>query len=195
MVYAAYGVSGLTGIVGTFFVKDYLDLSPAFLAALLFWAGIPWALKMPVGHLVDLIWRWKALLVWLGASMIAASLLIMVGLIRYTQEMAAVMTLGQWYVVAALLAPTGYMIQDSVADAMTVEAVPRVDENGKPYDEATRKVMHTTMQTLGRVALIGGLALVAAANIYIFHGRRKRSAAKRRRRSTPTSTPRRSLSR
>ncbi|HWV88970.1 MAG TPA: hypothetical protein VNZ59_02705 [Burkholderiales bacterium] len=170
MVYAAYGVSGLTGIVGTFFVKDYLDLSPAFLAALLFWAGIPWALKMPVGHLVDLIWRWKALLVWLGASMIAASLLIMVGLIRYTQEMAAVMTLGQWYVVAALLAPTGYMIQDSVADAMTVEAVPRVDENGKPYDEATRKVMHTTMQTLGRVALIGGLALVAAANIYIFHG-------------------------
>jgi hypothetical protein len=170
MVYAAYGVSGLTGIVGTFFVKDYLDLSPAFLAGLLFWAGIPWALKMPVGHLVDLIWRWKALLVWLGASMIAASLLIMIGLISYTQDMAAVMTLGQWYVVAALLAPTGYMIQDSVADAMTVEAVPRVDEHGKPYDEATRKAMHTTMQTLGRVALIGGLALVAAANIYIFHG-------------------------
>ena len=80
MVYAAYGVSGLTGIVGTFFVKDYLDLSPAFLAALLFWAGIPWALKMPVGHLVDLIWRWKAALVWLGAAMIAASLLIMIGL-------------------------------------------------------------------------------------------------------------------
>ena len=53
---------------------------------------------------------------------------------------------------AALLAPTGYMIQDAVADAMTVEAVPRVDENGKPYDEATRKSMHTTMQTLGRVA-------------------------------------------
>ncbi len=60
LVYAAYGVSGLTGIVGTFFVKDYLDLSAEFLAALAFWAGIPWALKMPVGHLVDLIWRWKA---------------------------------------------------------------------------------------------------------------------------------------
>ena len=75
-----------------------------------------------------------------------------------------------WFVLAALLAPTGYMIQDAVADAMTVEAVPRVDENGKPYDEATRKSMHTTMQTLGRVALIGGLALVAAANVYLFHG-------------------------
>ena len=87
------------------------------------------------------------------------------------------------------------MIQDSVADAMTVEAVPRVDENGKAYDEQTRKAMHTTMQTLGRVALIGGLALVAAVNIYIFHGRRKLGREARRRRSTPTSTPRRWSSR
>ncbi|MDH3527777.1 MAG: hypothetical protein OEM43_09795, partial [Gammaproteobacteria bacterium] len=60
MVYLAYGVSGLTAIVGTFFVKDYLGLSAEFLAALGFWAGIPWALKMPLGHLVDLIWRHKA---------------------------------------------------------------------------------------------------------------------------------------
>jgi len=170
MVYAAYGVSGLTGIVGTFFVKDYLDLSAEFLAALLFWAGIPWAVKMPVGHLVDLIWRRKALLVWLGAAMIAASLLIMVGLLTHTEAMRAVMSPARWYVTAALLSPTGYMMQDAVADAMTVEAVPRVDASGKPYDEAMRKEMHTTMQTLGRVALIGGLALVAAANIWIFHG-------------------------
>ena len=47
---------------------------------------------------------------------------------------------------------------------MTVEAVPRVD------DARLQKSMHTTMQTLGRVAVIGGLALVAAANIYIFSG-------------------------
>ncbi|HEX6529225.1 MAG TPA: hypothetical protein VF004_05365 [Burkholderiales bacterium] len=164
MVYAAYGVSGLTGIVGTFFVRDYLDLSPAALAALAFWAGIPWALKMPVGHVVDLIWRWKALLVWLGAAIIAASLLIMVGLTTDPQAMRAYMSAERWYVLAALLAPTGYMIQDAVADAMTVEAVPRVD------DAQLQKSMHTTMQTLGRVAVIGGLALVAAANIYIFAG-------------------------
>jgi len=164
MVYAAYGVSGLTGIVGTFFVRDYLDLSPAFLAALAFWAGIPWALKMPVGHVVDLIWRWKALLVWLGAGMIAASLLIMVGLTTQMDEMRSVMSAERWYVLAALLAPTGYMIQDAVADAMTVEAVPRV------ADAQLQKSMHTTMQTLGRVAVIGGLALVAAANIYVFAG-------------------------
>jgi len=45
-----------------------------------------------------------------------------------------------------------------VADAMTVEAVPRVDERGRPIDPATRKLMNTTMQTLGRVALIGAFA-------------------------------------
>ena len=73
MVYLAAGISGLTGIVGAFFVKDYLGLSAEFLAALGFWANIPWALKMPMGHLVDLIWRWKGILVYVGASLIAAN--------------------------------------------------------------------------------------------------------------------------
>ena len=80
MVYLAAGVSGLTAIVGTFFIKDYLNLSAAFLASLGFWAGLPWALKMPLGHLVDLIWRQKAYLVGLGAAIIGVSLLIMHGL-------------------------------------------------------------------------------------------------------------------
>src|SRR2546421_11262809 len=133
MVYAAYGVSGLTGIVGTFFVKDYLDLSAEFLAALAFWAGIPWAIKMPVGHVVDLIWRWKALLVWFGAAMIAASLLIMIGLISHPEAMLKVMSLERWFVLAALISPTAYMIQDAVADAMTVEAVPRARASAWSY--------------------------------------------------------------
>ena len=47
LVYLAAGVSGLTSIVGTFFIKEYLGLSAAFLAGLAFWAGIPWAMKMP----------------------------------------------------------------------------------------------------------------------------------------------------
>ena len=87
MIYVAAGVSGLTGIVGTFFVKDYLNLSAAFLAGLGFWAGIPWALKMPLGHLVDLIWERKNYLVYVGASLIALSLAIMFGLIIHTDFM------------------------------------------------------------------------------------------------------------
>jgi MFS family permease len=170
MVYMAAGISGLTGIVGTFFVKDYLGLSAAFLAALGFWAGVPWALKMPLGHLVDLIWRWKSIMVFFGAGMIAASLSIMVGLLTDREAMSAMLPPGAWYVTSVLLAAVGYVVQDVVADAMTVEAVPRVDEQGLPIDPAQRKLMNTTMQTLGRVAIIGGTVLVALINIYVFSG-------------------------
>jgi len=170
MVYMAAGISGLTGIVGTFFVKDYLGLSAAFLAALGFWAGVPWALKMPLGHLVDLIWRWKSLMVFFGAAMIASSLLIMIGLLTDRDAMAAIMAPGAWYVTAVLLGAVGYVVQDVVADAMTVEAVPHVDSSGRPIDPAQRKLMNTTMQTLGRVAIIGGGVLVALINIYVFSG-------------------------
>ncbi len=170
MVYMAAGVSGLTGIVGTFFVKEYLGLPASFLAALGFWAGIPWALKMPLGHLVDIIWRWKSGLIFLGAGLIAMSLLIMVGLLSDREAMAAVMPAEAWFVLSTLLAPVGYVTQDTVADAMTVEAVPRVNAEGRPIDPPTRKLMNTTMQTLGRVAIIGGSVLVAVINLYFFAG-------------------------
>jgi len=170
MIYLAYGISGLTGVVGTFFVKDYLALSASFLAALGFWAGIPWALKMPIGHTVDLLWRWKSWLVGLGAGLLAVSLGIMAALIGHREAMTAIMPAEVWFVLSALLAPIGYVIQDAVADAMTVEAVPRVNDQGQPFDEQTRKLMHTTMQTLGRVAIIGGGIFVALINVYVFTG-------------------------
>ena len=170
MVYVAAGVQGLTAIVGTFFVKDYLGLSAELLAALGFWAMIPWSLKMPLGHIVDLIWRWKALLVFLGAGLITASLLIMLGLLAEPDAMAAVMPVEAWYVLSVLLAPLGYVVQDVVADAMTVEAVPTLDETGQPIDDERRRLMHTTMQTLGRVAIIGGGVFVALLNVWLFRG-------------------------
>ena len=170
MVYMAYGISGLTGIVGTFFVKDYLGLSASFLAALGFWAGIPWALKMPIGHLVDLLWRWKGWLVGFGAGLLAASLGIMAALIGDRDVMISILPAEIWYVISTLLGPVGYVVQDAVADAMTVEAVPRVDDHGQLFDPPTLKLMHTTMQTLGRVAIIGGGILVAMINVYVFTG-------------------------
>jgi hypothetical protein len=170
MVYVAAGIQGLTGIVGTFFVKDYLGLSAEFLAALGFWAFVPWSLKMPIGHLVDLIWRYKAWLVILGAALIATSLLIMAALIGNREWMASLWSLNAWYVLAALLSPVGYVLQDVVADAMTVEAVPHVDSRGQPTPRDQLKRMHTTMQTLGRVAIIGGTVLVALINLWVFKG-------------------------
>jgi hypothetical protein len=170
MVYLAAGVSGLTSIVGTFFIKEYLDLSAAFLAGLAFWAGIPWTLKMPIGHLVDLIWRRKALLVYSGASLLSLSILIMYGIIAHTAAMAAIMKVEAWFVISTILAPTGYVLQDVVADAMTVEAVPTIDEHGEAYTKGDIKIMHVTMQTLGRVAIIGGFVAVSLLNVTLFDG-------------------------
>ena len=168
MVYLAAGVQGMTGIVGTFYVKEHLDLSAEFLAALGFWAGIPWALKMPLGHLVDILWKFKSGLVVLGACLIAASLLIMAQLIQSPDAMRNFMSLGAWYVLATLLAPIGYVLQDAVADAMTTEAIPRFKSNGESHSEDDIHAMHVTMQTLGRVAFVGGTIFVALLNLWVF---------------------------
>ncbi|BBL75052.1 hypothetical protein [Methylomagnum ishizawai] len=170
MIYLAAGISGLTGIVGTFFVKEYLGLSAEFLAGLGFWTMLPWSLKLPLGHLVDLIWRYKAGLVFLGAGLVAASLLIMIGLLADRAALEAIAPAGTWYVASTLLAPIGYVVQDVVADAMTVEAVPRVGPDGRLLPEEEQRLMHSTMQTLGRVAIIGGTLLVALVNVAMFQG-------------------------
>ncbi len=161
MVYFAAGVSGFTGIIESFFVKEQLGLAAAYLASLGFWAGLPWALKMPLGHLVDLFWRWKSMFVYLGAALMSASLLIMVGLTGYTDRMAAIMAVETWYVISVMLAPIGFVLQDVVADAMTVEAVPSHNEDGTLIEEKKLQTMHVTMQTLGRIAIVAGGATVA----------------------------------
>ena len=170
MVYVAAGISGLTSIVATFYIKERLGLSAEFLAALGFWAGLPWALKVPLGHLVDLIWRWKGVLVFVGAGLITASIAIMIGLLGYADSMRALGSVEAWFVLSTLLSPIGYVVQDVVADAMTVEAVPRFDAEGRATSMAERKSMNTTVQTLGRVAIIGGSVLVSLANVYLLRG-------------------------
>lgn len=163
MVYFAAGVSGLTGVVESFFVTKVLGLEANFLAVLLYWAGIWWAFKMPIGHLVDLLWRFKAGFVALGAAMMIVSFGIMIGLTGHLEAMTKYMSAEWWYIIAALMTPFAYILQDVVADAMTVEAVPRFKTDGTPVDEATLKSEHTTMQLLGRAAILFGILITAGA--------------------------------
>ncbi len=125
---------------------------------------------MPLGHLVDLIWNKKNYMVFVGASLISLSLIIMYGLIIHTEWMSSILSVETWFVISVLLAPIGYVVQDVVADAMTVEAVPLVDDSGNKFSRDEIKLMHTTMQTLGRFAIIGGTVLVALANVILFKG-------------------------
>jgi len=168
MIYLAAGVSGITNIVGLFFVKEYLDLSAVFLAGLGFWAGLPWVLKMPLGHLVDILWKFKSVLVILGALVMAASSIIMFFLIQYKSEMIAIFNAETWFVISTLLAPIGFVLQDVVADAMTVEAVPKTDDQGNEISFNELKSMNVSMQLLGRVSIIFGTLLVSMINLFVF---------------------------
>jgi hypothetical protein len=135
---------------------------------------------MPLGHLVDLLWKFRSALVILGATLIAMSLLIMSELIQSPSQMSAYMSVGSWYVLSTILAPIGYVLQDAVADAMTAEAVPRIDsDSGQPLPTHEIHAMHVTMQTLGRVAFVGGTILVALINLWVFSGSAQWSPAEK----------------
>ena len=170
MIYFAAGIEGFSAIAGTFFVKDHLDLSAEFLASLAFWGAMPYVIKMPIGHVVDLLWRFKSWLVYLGGALMAVSFLIFAGLISNRVVMNGYASTQTWFVIATLLLPMGYVLQDVVADAMTVEAVPTHDPLGQPLSDVALHAMHTTMQTLGRIAVMSGALLTAVFNIWLFSG-------------------------
>ena len=170
MIYFAAGIQGFSGIAGTFFVKEHLDLSAEFLASLAFWSAMPYVIKMPIGHVVDLLWRFKSWLVYLGGVLMTASFLIFAGLISHLASMNAYASTQTWFVIATLLLPMGFVLQDVVADAMTVEAVPTHDNLGQPLSDKALHAMHTTMQTLGRIAVMSGALFVAVLNIWLFSG-------------------------
>src|ERR1043166_8036388 len=55
MVYFAYGALGMIALTQTFWVKESLTLTPAQLAGLAVWFGLPWTVKMVFGELVDCV--------------------------------------------------------------------------------------------------------------------------------------------
>ncbi len=171
LIYASAGVSGLTSIVGIFFIKDFLSLSAAFIASIGFWAGIPWALKMPIGFLIDRYWNLKQYFVYLGAFLVSISLLIMYGILVHKSFMLQYLEIKVWFVLSSILTPIGYVLQDVVADAMTVEAVePDFKNNTKQVKNENTKKEHTVIQLYGRFAIILGSLLVGLINLFIFKG-------------------------
>lgn len=169
LIYASAGVSGLTSIVGIFFIKDFLSLSAAFIASISFWAGIPWALKMPIGFLIDRYWNLKQYFVYLGALLVSISLIIMYGILVHKNFMLIYLDIQVWFIISSILTPIGYVLQDVVADAMTVEAVePGFKKNVEIKKKDTVKKEHTIVQMYGRFAIILGSLLVGLTNLLIF---------------------------
>lgn len=179
LVYFAFGASALTSIASSFWVKESLTVSPAFLAEVLFWASIPWILKVPIGHAVDRYWRWKGTFLYLGAGLLGASYLIQLWLVQKSSFVLSVMPAESWYPLSAILGSAGLVIQDVVADAMTVEAVSHPMDDETAQSEQSIRRSNVVMQTLGRVAVVAGSMSAGLLNFIIFDDIAIKSAEER----------------
>ncbi len=161
MVYFAYGALGLVGIAESFWIKQALSMTPADLAALAVWLTLPWTIKMVFGQIVDsvpLFGSQRRIYVFMGASLVAAGLLVLAGA---AGDWFPAYSLDSLYIAAKLAVVIGIVLQDVVADAMSTEVVDREKPDGTPRPK--KEIEHDLgmVQVLGRLALSFGIFAVA----------------------------------
>jgi BT1 family protein len=140
LTYLCFGASIVTNIALLYFEKGTLALTPAEAAGIAFWLGLPWTMKMMVGVASDVrpIFGSRR-----GAYLILGALCSLAGY----AALATTVRTKPAYLAAMLAVTIGFMIQDVVADALSVEIARNDEEIGQ-------------IQTLGRMAtLTGGIAV------------------------------------
>jgi len=161
MVYFAYGALGLVAVAQGFWEKKGLSLSPAELAQLGVWLALPWAIKMVFGELVDtvaILGSRRRVYVFLGASMVATSLVLLAGAAGGWLTFASP---DKIYIAASLLSVLGVVLQDVVADAMSTEVVQRTNPDGSARPQPEIDYDLGMVQALGRLALYLGILATA----------------------------------
>jgi MFS family permease len=136
LTYFCYGASAVTAVADVFFQKDTLKLTPSEVAGIAFWLGLPWSMKMVAGVASDVYPI-------LGSRRIAYLFLGSTATMAGYAAMAGSVATKAGYLVAALLITVGFMVQDVVADALSVEVAETDEEIGQ-------------IQTLGRMATLAG---------------------------------------
>jgi MFS family permease len=136
VTYFAYGASAVTSVSLLYFQKDVIGLTPAQVASVAFWANLPWSMKMVVGVASDRLpiagSRRKPYLL-LGALLSAFGYVAMAGFV----------TTRAGYLAAMVCIAVGFMIQDVIADALSVEVAANDEELAQ-------------VQALGRMVLLAG---------------------------------------
>ena len=161
MIYYAYGALGLVAIAEAFWIKEALTFTPAQLAAIAVWLTLPWTIKMVFGQLADsvpILGSQRRAYVFIGASLVAAGLLVLAGAAGGWITLAGKNAL---YVTAQLMIVIGVVLQDVIADAMTTEVVDRAYPDGTPRPKAEVERELGLAQVLGRLALWTGILSVA----------------------------------
>jgi hypothetical protein len=161
MIYFAYGALGIIDISRDMWVKEALTLSPAEIAGIGVWLGLPWTIKMVFGELVDTIAifgsRRRSYVV-IGAALTATGLLVLAG---GAGGHIVILRPAQIFVTGMMLIVVGTVLQDVVADARSTEVVSRTDEAGVPKPEKEVLAELGMVQVLGRLALSIGILAVA----------------------------------
>ena len=140
LTYFCFGAGLITSVALLYFEKNTLALTPAESAAIAFWLGLPWSMKMVVGVASDIrpIFGSRR-----AAYLIVGALCSLAGY----AALATVVHTKSAYLLATLLVGIGFMVQDVVADALSVEVARSDEEIGQ-------------IQTLGRMAmLVGGIVV------------------------------------
>jgi hypothetical protein len=136
VAYFCYGASALTAVALVFFEKAALGLTPAEAAGVAFWLGLPWSMKMVAGVASDaypLFGSRRASYLLIGCALSVAGY----------ASLATVVHTRAAYLLAMICVTVGFMMQDVVADALSVEAAATDEEIAQ-------------IQTWGRMALLGG---------------------------------------
>ncbi len=136
VTYFTFGATAITGIATLYFQKDVLKLTPADVAEIGFWLGLPWSMKMVAGVASDTLPLFGSRR---GAYLVLGAVCLMAGF----AVLATVVEGKSGYLAAMLLVTVGLMMQDVVADALSVEVARNDEELGQ-------------IQALGRMAVLAG---------------------------------------
>ena len=161
MIYFAYGAASFSGIADSFFVKERLGISAPELISLGVWLGLPWTVKMVFGQFVDsipILGSSRRGYIFIAAALMSAGSVLLAGLAAGWPSILELGTPVQIYFIAKLVTVVAIVLQDVVADAMSVEVVPRQGRTAQEIEHDLAMV-----QVLGRLAL--GIAVFAVAGL------------------------------
>lgn len=172
MIYFAYGASGITAIAETFWIKEKLSLSAEALIIIGFWVSLPWTIKMVFGQLADSIRIFgsgRKVYVFIGGALMALSYLVMIGLAAEWDWLLNLAAPGKLFFFASAVATVGFVLQDVIADAMSVEVIDRnlPDGTSRPEPEIEKELAQ--VQWLGRISLMSASVIVAGLSGWLAH--------------------------
>ena len=170
IIYFSYGLSAMTGIGESFFIKEKMDFSAEFLISMGVWLTLPWTLKMIIGQCVDHFYIFNSnrrVYIWLGVLFLLLGAFLMLGLASQWSWLFDIFNknLKTIYFLSAFCSVTGAVIQDVVADTLSVEVVDRGKRSDEKIDEKIEEI--AMVQLLGRLSLSLGIVLVSGLGGYL----------------------------